>query len=184
METASPEVSIDNPAPPGRVPLQERVADLTMLDWTSLLVALVFTAALLMRVADLNTVPGLNGDEAWYGVQIQHFLASVPISWRAPTGRFSSNIFMIPLLAPVQAITGPAIWVLRLPAVAAGVLTVLIALYGLRRTWGRNTAVATALILACLPINVAYSRFGWDPSLLGPFMVAALVFSGRARWPA
>jgi hypothetical protein len=76
-------------------------------------------------------------------------------------------------------VTGPAVWVLRVPAVIAGVLTVWLAYVSLRGIWGRTVALSTALILAGLPINIGYSRFGWDPSLLGPFIVLAIALAGR-----
>src|SRR3954469_24939036 len=84
----------------------------------------VLVLAFLLRVIDLGHLPGLNGDEAWYGVQIQRLQASLPVVFRAPSGRLSTNIFLAALLAPLQLVTGPAIWVLRVPAVIAGVLTV------------------------------------------------------------
>jgi hypothetical protein len=147
-------------------------------------VAGLFVSAFLLRVIDLNSAPGFNADEAWYGVQIQRLQASLPVVVRAPSGRVSSDVFLALVLAPLQAVTGPAIWVLRVPAVIAGLATIWLAFSGLRRPWGRTTAVSTALVLAALPVTVAYSRFGWDPSLLGPFLVAVLIFAGRGKWPA
>lgn len=144
----------------------------------------VFLLAFLLRVIDLNNLPGFNGDEAWYGVQIERFQASLPVVVQAPSGRLSTNIFLAAVLAPIQVVVGPAIWVLRVPAVIAGVLTVWLAFVGLRSVWGRGAALSTAVILACLPINIAYSRFGWDPSLLGPFIVVAIAAAGRGRWLA
>ncbi len=135
--------------------------------------------AFVLRVIDLNSVPGFNGDEAWYGVQIERFQASLPVAFRAPSGRLSSNVFLAAVLTPVQLVVGPAVWVLRVPAVVAGVLTVWLAFACLRGVWGRTVALSTALILAALPINIAYSRFGWDPSLLGPFLVLAIALAGR-----
>jgi hypothetical protein len=154
--------------------------------WASLIGTLTVVGiliwAFLLRVLDLNTVPGLNGDEAWYGVQLERFQAGLPVLFEAPSGRLSSNVFLALVLAPVQLVTGPAIWVLRVPAVIAGVLTVWLAYSSLRSSWGRTTALSAALILAGLPINIAYSRFGWDPSLLGPFTVLVIAFAGRGKW--
>ena len=144
----------------------------------------VFVTAFLLRVIDLNSVPGFNADEAWYGVQIQRLQASLPVIVRAPSGRVSSDVFLALVLAPVQLLTGPSIWALRLPAVVAGLLTVALAFTGLRVAWGRTVALSTALILACLPVTIAYSRFGWDPSLLGPLVVMVIAFAGRGAWPA
>jgi hypothetical protein len=151
-----------------------------MLVGTTLFV--VFLLAFLLRVIDLNNLPGFNADEAWYGVQIERFQASLPVILQAPSGRLSANPFLVAVLAPLQVVVGPAIWVLRVPAVLAGVLTVWLAFVGLRPVWGRGVALSTAVILACLPINIAYSRFGWDPSLLAPFLVMAIALAGAGRW--
>jgi dolichyl-phosphate-mannose-protein mannosyltransferase len=156
--------------------------------WTSVVAYLVVIGilvwAFLLRVLDLNHVPGLNGDEAWYGVQLERLQNRTPVAFVAPSGRLSSNVFLALLLAPVQFVAGPAVWVLRIPSVIAGVLTVGLAFFSLRGSWGRTTALSAALILAGLPVTIAYSRFGWDPSLLGPFLVLVIAFAGRGKWPA
>src|ERR1700753_2584704 len=52
---------------------------LAMINFVALLLA-----AVALRGWQLDTTPGLNGDEAWLGVQAAHLAASEPIVWRTP----------------------------------------------------------------------------------------------------
>src|SRR5882672_8140601 len=68
------------------------------------LAALVVTTALIVvgawfRVWRLDRVPGLNGDEAWSGVQALKFLHGESVSWQTPTGNPLNVFFLGPLVA-------------------------------------------------------------------------------------
>lgn len=47
--------------------------------------AAVGVGALGLRAWGLGHLPGINGDEAWFGVQMQELRAGLP-AWRTPTG--------------------------------------------------------------------------------------------------
>ncbi len=82
----------------------------------------------------------------------------------------------------LQLVFEPAFWILRAPSWMAGVALVPLLFFLLRPVLGATVAAWIALLAAVLPANVAYSRFGWDPSQL-PLAAAVVcgVSLGR-RW--
>ena len=53
------------------------------------------------RTSDLGNLPGINGDEGWYGVQVNSMLAGRPFAMRTPTGLPLNPFFagvQVPLL--------------------------------------------------------------------------------------
>jgi hypothetical protein len=111
----------------------------------------------------LDHVPGVNGDEAWGGVQAARMAAGEVFSWRTPTGNPLNPFFFLPLAA-LHAAWPASIELLRLPAALSGVLALAVNYLLCRRTFDRRTATISTLLLAVLPVNIAYSRFGWDAS--------------------
>src|SRR5690242_21330381 len=81
----------------------------------------VIAMAIWFRCRDLENLPAINGDEAWYGVQAELVLHGEPIAWRTPTGNFLNPFFFGPQLL-VHAICEPSIAALRSTAVASGLL--------------------------------------------------------------
>ncbi|MHB1034147.1 MAG: glycosyltransferase family 39 protein [Pirellulales bacterium] len=149
----------------------------------------LIAVAVFFRVWKLDHVPGINGDEAWSGVLALSFLSGEPIAWRTPTGNLL-NIFYLGPLAALHACFPPSFLLLRIVAVASG-LAALVANYRLaRRAFGARTAAVSTLLLAVLPINLAYSRFGWDASqsllatvlVMYPALTAGLDSKHQARW--
>lgn len=119
--------------------------------------------AVWFRLWRLDHVPGVNGDEAWYGVQVMSWLRGEDVAWRTPTGNPMNPFYFAPL-AGVHAIWGIGFWQLRSVAAASGVLALIVNFYLARRAFGLDVAMLSTILLAVLPINVAYSRFGWDAS--------------------
>ena len=111
----------------------------------------------------LDHLPGLNGDEAWGGVQAARMAAGEEVPWRTPTGNPLNPFFFLPLAA-LHALWPASIELLRLPAALSGVLALAVNYLLCRRTFDRRTAAISTLLLAVLPVNIAYSRFGWDAS--------------------
>lgn len=125
-------------------------------------VALLIVAVLL-RAWQLGNLPGINGDEAWSGVQAARLLAGESVAWRTPHGN-PLNLFLVLPLAALQAGAAPSFTLLRLPSLVSG-LAALIANYFLcRRAFDGRTAAISTIFLALLPIDIAYSRFAWDAS--------------------
>ncbi len=124
---------------------------------------LLFALAVWLRAVDLAAIPGLNGDEAWYGVQAQRWWAGEPVAWRTPTGNPINPFFFLPTLL-LAGWFPPSVALLRLPALISGLAALVANAWYCRRCFDGPTALATTLALAVLPTNLAYSRFGWDAS--------------------
>lgn len=138
-----------------------------------ILLASVLGAGILLRVAFLDVVPGLHGDEAWYGVNVQMLLDGGPPFLRTPPGNPLNPWHSVPLLA-LSVFAQPSAWVLRTPSVVWGCLTLVCAYWGTRRALGERAALWFCALAAVSPMAVAYARFGWDPSDTPFFMTLAL----------
>jgi 4-amino-4-deoxy-L-arabinose transferase-like glycosyltransferase len=141
--------------------------------------AAVFVCGLAARVIDLGLIPGLSGDEAFYGLQAWRASHGIDIDRSTPTGLPLNPLFWtweIPLLAVFR----PSVWIARAPALVAGVAAVAACWWGLRKTLGSATAVRSAALLAALPTAIGYSRFGWDQSQAPMLAVVAVAFALRA----
>ena len=108
-------------------------------------------------------IPGVNGDEAWYGVQAERIIDRGCVAARTPTGN-PLNPFMIVPQVLLHEFSPPSFALLRTPALVSGLLALLLNLAMCARAFGWRMAWLTTLIHAVLPINIAYSRFAWDAS--------------------
>jgi len=153
-------------------------------------VLLLLGAALVLRVWKLGNLPGCNGDEAWYGVQALRLLQGESIAWFTPTGN-PINVFYFGPLVLLHACFEPSFALLRAVAAASGILMLLVNFVLCRRMFDELTAWTSTLLLAVLPVNIAYSRFGWDASqsVLATIVVMYLGFElahrplGRRKLP-
>jgi len=153
--------------------------------------AAMIAVALYFRVRSLGNIPGLNGDEAWYGVQALQLLRDGTLGWRTPTGNLLNPLFFGPLVL-LHLGGSPSVVALRCVAVAGGVAALAANWLLCRWVYDRPTAAISTVLLAVLPVNIAYSRFAWDASqsLLVTVAVwylcmAALRFPQRqGRWMA
>ncbi len=164
----------------------------------------VFTivVGLVWRAWQFGEVPGVNGDEAWYGVQSQRFLdeyvygKSLPlaerVNFRTPTGNIWNPFLMIPRIF-LDAGFEPSVSSLRLPALISGVLTLFVNWWLCQRALNCATAWLTTALLSVLPIALIYSRLGWDscqsilfclPLVYLPWISEKAAWSGRrtAAW--
>ena len=119
--------------------------------------------AVWFRGWELGRIPGVNGDEAWYGVATEKILDRGCVSARTPTGNVINPFFMRAQIA-LHAFLEPSFTVLRMPALASGLLALLVNFVLCYRAFGWRMAWLTTLVHAVLPINIAYSRFAWDAS--------------------
>jgi 4-amino-4-deoxy-L-arabinose transferase-like glycosyltransferase len=135
--------------------------------------------ALWLRVTSLGTLPVVNGDEAFFGIQavrVIHGLAPL----RTPTGN-PANPFLVGTEAPLVWTFGTGPWVVRIPAAAAGVLAVVLTFVWGRRWADSPTALIAATALAVLPIAIVFSRVAIESCSTPLFAVVALhqAFLGR-----
>ncbi len=139
----------------------------------------IFFFAIVFRLIDLDHLPGFYGDEAWYGIQAANLMHGRPIEWIALSNRPLINIFFFIPVFLLQLFFEPSLWILRFPSVIAGLLAVLLSYYLFHKIIGRPAAISLALLTAALPINIAYSRFGWDPSIIILYAVTIIYFALR-----
>jgi hypothetical protein len=135
-------------------------AGLTVIDRAVIVVAITGVAA---RLLLLDRLPGINGDEAWYGANIQALLSGQPSFWFTPSGNPLNPLHSGPL-AVLLLMFPPTLTLLRLPEVLWSILAVAIAFPLLRGSIGRGPALITTMLLAASPVAIAYGRLGWDPS--------------------
>ncbi len=132
----------------------------------------MIAVAILFRVHELGRLPGINGDEAWYGVQAQRWVSGEMVYWRTPSGNLPGPLQLGGLLL-LQWVFEPSFALLRIPSLIASLGAMAIAYAIGRRFFDRTTAIVALLFMASLPINIAYARLGWDPSHLGLVILAA-----------
>lgn len=145
--------------------------------------------AVVMRFISLGNTPGINGDEAWMGVQATKMLHGSDFSGRTPTGNPLNLLLFVPELA-MHALVTPSATALRLPAAMSGILALLANFFLGRIVFGRTTAWISTVLLAVLPVNIAYSRFAWDScqTLLAtsctilPALLAVRVPKQKMQW--
>ena len=131
--------------------------------WLVANAVLLLVVAVLLRVWELGNVPGMNGDEAWSGVQALRLLHGEPIAWTTPTGNPINWFFLLPTAA-LHAIWEPSFGLLRVTSLISGLAALVVNYLLCTRAFDRRTAVISTLLLALAPINIAYSRFAWDTS--------------------
>jgi hypothetical protein len=132
------------------------------------------------RLAWLDLLPGIDGDEAWYGVNVQVFRDGGVPFWRTGVGNSLNPFHSLPLLAMSYVMTTSAT-LLRAPEVAWGLLAMATAYPLFAGAIGRRGAVLATALLALSPTAIAYSRFGWDPSGTPLACVLALGFALRQQ---
>jgi len=130
--------------------------------WTLNVLALL-AAAVWFRCRSLENIPGTNGDEAWYGVVTLQMLTEGRFQPQTPTGNPLNWFFFGPLVL-LHVFFPPSIALLRSVAVASGLVALVANWLFCRWVFDRRTATISTVVLAVLPINIAYSRFAWDAS--------------------
>lgn len=126
-------------------------------------VFLLLAVSLWFRVWKLGSVPGLNGDEAWFGNEILHALRGEPFLWRTPHGNPLNPFWCLPLWA-LHTVLQPSFVLLRSLAVVSGCLALLVNFWLCKAAYDKTTGWISTVLLAVLPVNIAYSRFATDPA--------------------
>jgi hypothetical protein len=143
----------------------------------------LLAVAFSFRAVDLGRVPGINGDEAWYGIQVQAMLRGHDWGLRTPSRLPLNPFFFAPLIAFHAAFPEPWFLVLRLPSLVSGLFLIGLTFFLVRRAAGTQAVWLATLFAAALPIHIAYSRFGWDASQspLAGLIVLYFALVGRFR---
>jgi hypothetical protein len=141
----------------------------------------VLAVAFAFRLWRLDSLPGINGDEAWYGVQMLNLASGQPFLWKTPPGNIL-NPFYSGLVLLLQLPFAPHFWILRGAAVISSVLAVAACARLWRRFLSPDSTRVAALLFATLPVTIAYARFGWDASQSILAGVLTLAFVMLRRW--
>jgi hypothetical protein len=126
----------------------------------------------------LGNIPGINGDEALLGIR-----ASSPLdfSQRTNSGNFQDIFYLLPLML-IQGFFPPGVWVLRSVSLLSGLGVIIGGYFLFRKSLNTRTALFFVALSAAMPILVAYSRFGWEPSQSGLISLFVLYFSLQKKW--
>jgi hypothetical protein len=145
-----------------------------------LVLGAVIAIAIAVRMIALGRLPGMNGDEAWYGVNVAEYLAGRPYFDRTLVGNRLNPFHSGPLLL-ASLVAPPSFALLRMPAALWGVLSVLLAYPLLRRPLGARCALMVTAVLAVSTAAVGQSRLGWDPSgtVFFSLLAVGLALQGR-----
>src|SRR4051794_31610906 len=127
------------------------------------IVAVLLGTAIWFRLLRLGSVPGISGDEGWWGVQALAWLGGRPYEPRTTSGNPIDLFFPVPV-ALLHAIGPPSFALLRVVPVLANVLALAAAFVFVRRLFGETTAWIHTVVLAILPTAIAHSRICQDPS--------------------
>jgi hypothetical protein len=143
---------------------------------------LVVTAGLLVRTIDLGRLPGINGDEAWYGANVHLLLDGERPFWRTGIGNVVSPLHS-GILIVLERLAGPSFTLLRVPSVLWGCLAVGFAYPLVAPLIGTRSAIILTAILALSPAAVSQARTGWDPSATVFLSLLTLAFAvGNRPW--
>jgi hypothetical protein len=144
--------------------------------------AILFAAALWLRVSSLGAFPWHNADESYYGVQTAHLLRGEAFAVRTMNHNII-NPFLIALQGPFHLVSRPSVWVLRAPAVICGILAVILTYVIGVRVLDRGTAQIATVLMATLPCAIYQSRVGLEMSQLPLFSLVVIAFALRGHGP-
>jgi hypothetical protein len=127
------------------------------------LIAPLLAAGVAFRLMHLSSMPGVSGDEGWWGIQALAWLSNRPYEARTTSGNPTDLFFLIPV-ALVQTIAPPSFLLLRLVPALVNLLALPVGFWLVRRVYGSTTAWIYTVVLAILPTAIAHSRICQDPS--------------------
>ena len=129
--------------------------------------------ALFFRFWHLGNIPGTNGDEAFLGCKAFDVAHGGRLDWMTYSQNFTNPFYILPLVA-LHKIFPPSVILLRIVAVISGILLLPVNYFLCRWVFDARSAWASTLLLAVLPVNIVYSRFGWEPSQTVLFAIPVL----------
>jgi hypothetical protein len=121
----------------------------------------LFAASLWLRTTSLETLPVLDGDEAWHAIQFAKMIRGEPFSIQTATG-IPLSPFHTALEFPLLLAFPDSLWVMRVPPVITGVLAIVITYWFGARMLDRTTGLFAATLLAVVPVAIIYARTGYE----------------------
>ena len=148
----------------------------------SIALLLVISLGLVVRTIGLDRLPGINGDEAWYGANVHLLLDGERPFWRTGIGNVVSPLHS-GILIPLEKLAGPSFALLRVPSVLWGCLALVFAYPLMAPLIGTRSATILTAILALSPAAVSQSRIGWDPGATIFLSLLTVAFAvGNRPW--
>jgi hypothetical protein len=129
----------------------------------TVLIAVLLGAAVCLRVMDLSRIPGISGDEGWWGNQALAWLANQPYEARTTSGNPIDMFFLVPVAA-LHAFAPPSFQLLRTIPALVNLLALPVGYWFINRAYGSTTAWIYTVALASMPTAIAHSRICQDPS--------------------
>jgi hypothetical protein len=127
------------------------------------IVAALLAGAVWLRVAHLGWMPGIDGDEGWWGVQALRWLHGQPYEARTTNGN-PIDLFLLVPLGLAHAVWAPSFTLLRAVPAVLNLIALPIVFVLVRRVYGSTTAWIQMIATAVLPTAIAHSRLCQDPS--------------------
>lgn len=144
---------------------------------------LLLAVSIHFRIAHLEHIPAINGDEAFYGVRMLELAQGQLRTFVTPTGNVI-NPFFSGIIYLLQMVFPPAFWILRFPALVSGILQIGFCYVLVKAVSDKRAALIATIVTATLPVNILYSRFGWDASQTGLASLFVMYFALRRQWAA
>ncbi len=130
---------------------------------TVAIITALLGTGLAFRMLHLGSIPGINGDEGWWGVQCTRWAQGVAYETKTTSGNPVDMAFLVPL-GLLHKVAGPSFFVLRLLPAVANLIAIGLGFFLVRRLYGTTTAWITTVALSIAPTAIVHSRFCQDPS--------------------
>jgi hypothetical protein len=134
---------------------------------------ILIAVGIFFRFYGLDHLPGINGDEAWYGVKAVQW-----VHFNLPTLYSGSGILLNPFyflpLSLLHVFFEPSFFLLRSVALFSGISALFFAFFLFKKIWGTEKAFLLTLLFSSGPIPILYSKIGWDTSQT--FLISIISF--------
>jgi hypothetical protein len=144
--------------------------------FVSSLVLILLGGAVWLRLLHLGWMPGIDGDEGFWGVQALRWLHGQPYEPRTTSGN-PVDLFLLVPLGLAHAIWAPSFTLLRAVPACLSILALPIVFVIVRRVYGSTTAWTQMIATAVLPTAMAHSRLCQDPSQSIPWTAIVIAVS-------
>ena len=121
-------------------------------------------------------MPGIDGDEGWWGVQALRWLHGQPYEAHTTNGN-PIDVFLLVPLGLAHAVWAPSFSLLRAVPAVLNLVALPIGFLLVRRLYGSTTAWIQTVATAVLPTAIAHSRLCQDPSQSIPWTVIVVGLS-------
>lgn len=158
-----------------------KTENLKHIDLVNVLIFFTLFLSLFLRIIWLENIPGINADEAWYGIIALNIINGDFSQLVTPSGNLLNPFYILPVIV-LHILFAPSFLLLRVASLMSGILLIIFAYFTIKDIQNKKMALVVALMIAILPLNIAYSRFGWDTSqsvLISCVVIYALL---KPKW--